>query len=99
MVIRHHRLLKIELFHAVNGNVEKITLNNNEIIHIILDIEIIYYNFEYSLEFYLFKEVYIMAQEQVGVLHEVGDLGLGFQELTEEEQKKLQQEKDKKEKK
>lgn len=40
-----------------------------------------------------------MAQEQVGVLHEVGDLGLGFQELTEEEQKKLQQEKDKKEKK
>ena len=40
-----------------------------------------------------------MAQEQVGVLHEVGDLGLGFQELTEEEQKKLQEEKDKKEKK
>lgn len=40
-----------------------------------------------------------MAQEQVGVLHEVGDLGLGFQELTEEEQKRLQQEKDKKEKK
>ncbi len=40
-----------------------------------------------------------MAQEQVGVLHEVGDLGLGFQELTEEEQKKLQKEKDKKEKK
>lgn len=40
-----------------------------------------------------------MAQEQVGVLHEVGDLGLGFQELTEEEQKKFQQEKDKKEKK
>lgn len=38
-----------------------------------------------------------MEQEQVGVLHEVGDLGLGFQELTEEEQKKLQ--KDKKEKK
>ena len=30
-----------------------------------------------------------MAQEQIGVLHEVGDLGLGFQELTEEEQKKL----------
>lgn len=40
-----------------------------------------------------------MEQEQVGVLHEVGDLGLGFQELTEEEQKKLQKEKDKKEKK
>lgn len=40
-----------------------------------------------------------MAQEQVGVLHEVGDLGLGFQELTEEEQKKLQKEKGKKEKK
>lgn len=40
-----------------------------------------------------------MTQEQVGVLHEVGDLGLGFQELTEEEQKKLQKEKDKKEKK
>lgn len=40
-----------------------------------------------------------MAQEQVGVLHEVGDLGLGFQELTEEEQKKLQKEKDNKEKK
>ena len=40
-----------------------------------------------------------MAQEQVGVLHEVGDLGVGFQELTEEEQKKLQKEKDKKEKK
>ena len=40
-----------------------------------------------------------MAQEQVGVLHEVGDLGLGFQELTEEDQKKLQKEKDKKEKK
>ena len=40
-----------------------------------------------------------MAQEQIGVLHEVGDLGLGFQELTEEEQKKLQKEKDKKEKK
>lgn len=39
-----------------------------------------------------------MAQEQVGVLHEVGDLGLGFQELTEEDQKKLQK-KDKKEKK
>ena len=64
-----------------------------------MDIEIIYYNFEYSLEFYLFKEVYIMAQEQVGVLHEVGDLGLGFQELKEEDQKKLQKEKDKKEKK
>jgi len=40
-----------------------------------------------------------MAQEQIGVLHEVGDLGLGFQELTEEEQRKLQEEKDKKEKK
>ena len=40
-----------------------------------------------------------MAQEQVGVLHEVGDLGLGFQELKEEDQKKLQQEKDKKQKK
>lgn len=40
-----------------------------------------------------------MAQEQVGVLHEVGDLGLGFQELKEEDQKKLQKEKDKKEKK
>lgn len=40
-----------------------------------------------------------MEQEQVGVLHEVGDLGLGFQELKEEDQKKLQQEKDKKEKK
>ena len=40
-----------------------------------------------------------MVQEQVGVLHEVGDLGLGFLELTEEEQKKLQKEKDKKEKK
>lgn len=39
-----------------------------------------------------------MAQEQVGVLHEVGDLGLGFQELTEEEQKKLQKEKDKEKK-
>ena len=39
-----------------------------------------------------------MAQEQVGVLHEVGDLGLGVQELTEEAQKKLQKEKDKKEK-
>lgn len=91
MVIRHHRLLKIELFHAVNDNGRKITLNNNEII---------YYNFEYSLEFYLFKEVYIiMAQEQIGVLHEVGDLGLGFQELKEEDQKKLQKEKDKKEKK
>ena len=64
-----------------------------------MDIEIIYYNFEYSLEFYLFKEVYIMAQEQVGVLHEVGDLGLGFQELKKEDQKKLQKEKDKKEKK
>lgn len=64
-----------------------------------MDIEIIYYNFEYSLEFYLFKEVYIMAEEQVGVLHEVGDLGLGFQELKEEDQKKLQKEKDKKEKK
>ena len=63
-----------------------------------MDIEIIYYNFEYSLEFYLFKEVYIMAQEQVGVLHEVGDLGLGFQELKEEDKKKLQK-KDKKEKK
>ena len=40
-----------------------------------------------------------MAQEQVGVLHEVGDLGLGFQELKEEDKKKLQKEKDKKEKK
>lgn len=40
-----------------------------------------------------------MEQEQVGVLHEVGDLGLGFQELKEEDQKKLQKEKDKKEKK
>lgn len=40
-----------------------------------------------------------MAEEQVGVLHEVGDLGLGFQELKEEDQKKLQKEKDKKEKK
>jgi hypothetical protein len=40
-----------------------------------------------------------MAQEQIGVLHEVGDLGLGFQELKEEDQKKLQKEKDKKEKK
>ena len=39
-----------------------------------------------------------MAQEQIGVLHEVGDLGLGFQELTEEEQKKLQKEKDKEKK-
>lgn len=39
-----------------------------------------------------------MAQEQVGVLHEVGDLGLGFQELKKEDQKKLQK-KDKKEKK
>ena len=39
-----------------------------------------------------------MPQEQVGVLHEVGDLGLGFQELTEEEQKKLQKEKDKEKK-
>ena len=39
-----------------------------------------------------------MAQEQVGVLHEVGDLGLGFQELKEEDQKKLRK-KDKKEKK
>lgn len=39
-----------------------------------------------------------MAQEQVGVLHEVGDLGLGFQELTEEEQKKLQKEKEKEKK-
>lgn len=39
-----------------------------------------------------------MAQEQVGVLHEVGDLGLGFQELKEEDKKKLQK-KDKKEKK
>lgn len=37
-----------------------------------------------------------MVEEQVGVLHEVGDLGLGFQELTEEEQKKLQKEKEKK---
>ena len=45
------------------------------------------------------KEAYIMAQEQIGVIHEVGDLGLGFQELKEEEQKKLQEEKDKKEKK
>ena len=36
---------------------------------------------------------------QYGVIHEVGDLGLGFQELKEEEQKKLQEEKDKKEKK
>ena len=40
-----------------------------------------------------------MAEEQVGVLHEVGDLGLGFQELKEEDKKKLQKEKDKKEKK
>lgn len=40
-----------------------------------------------------------MTQEQIGVIHEVGDLGLGFQELKEEEQKKLQEEKDKKEKK
>ena len=39
-----------------------------------------------------------MTQEQVGVLHEVGDLGLGIQELKEEDQKKLQK-KDKKEKK
>lgn len=30
-----------------------------------------------------------MAQEQIGVIHEIGDLGLGYTPLTEEEQKQI----------
>ena len=36
---------------------------------------------------------------KIGVINEIGDLGLGFEELTVEEQQKLEQQKDKKEKK
>jgi hypothetical protein len=28
---------------------------------------------------------------KIGIIHEIGDMGLGFQELTEEEQKKVEE--------
>lgn len=34
--------------------------------------------------------------EKIGVIHEVGDLGIGFNELKEEEAKKLKEEEQKK---
>jgi hypothetical protein len=39
----------------------------------------------------IFMEEKIMADNKYGVINEVGDLGLGFQELNEEDQKVLQE--------
>jgi hypothetical protein len=43
------------------------------------------------------KEGYIMS-DKIGVIHEIGDMGLGFTELTPAEQKQLEQDKKAKEK-
>lgn len=33
-------------------------------------------------------------QQQIGIIHEIGDMGLGYQELTEAEKKQLEQNKE-----
>lgn len=31
-----------------------------------------------------------MSQEKIGIIHEIGDLGLGFEQISEDDQKKIE---------